>query len=311
MKFILVPYIRNVCCGTADIPAATSYCHHATRVTRKRQPRGASPKSEAGDICWYLVMDGAASPPPPPPPPPHQGVGHWFWAWLRVLGDENTPVLNLPIYISPKFPVEKWTDKMKTKIMSTTIIYNPRLGEHESRTSRIRRSRKRPLGEAASSPSSILGRKIRRRRCGCVVAVARIFSFATGQKPWTIPAQQHHPRGSPNQWEAARPAEPPQVQRLSLSSSLCLYLPLVFLFISILPRPPGGFVSQPADGPETVFPWRSGLKRKKPDERSASPALLRSVNRRGWAAHWASDQSEGNRAPRADPWPSPTPTLSP
>lgn len=124
--------------------------------------------------------------------------------------------------------------------MSTAIIYNPRLGKQESRTSRIRRSRKRPLGEAASSPSSILGRKIRRRLCGCVeAAAARIFSTATGQKPCTIPAQQHRPRGSSNQREAANPAEPQKVQRLfffslsiALSLSLSIYpsLPLCFFF---------------------------------------------------------------------------------
>lgn len=134
--------------------------------------------------------------------------------------------------------------KFERKIMSTTIIYNPRLGEQESRTSRIRRSRKRPLGEAASSPSSILVRKIRRRRCGCVVAAARIFSSATGQKPCTIPAQQHRPRGSPNQREAANPAELQQVQRffsLSLSLALSPYPSLsLFFFSSFLPRPPRG-----------------------------------------------------------------------
>lgn len=165
--------------------------------------------------------------------------------------------------------------------MSTRIIYNPRLGE-ESRTSRIRRSRKRPLGEATSSPSSILVRKIRRWRCGCVVAAACIFSSATGQKPCTIPAQQHRPRGSPNQREAASPAELQQVQRLfSLSRALSPYPSLsVFFFLSSL-DPPGGREPTRSRSGGCIFPWRSALETKKPDERSASPALLRSVSLRG------------------------------
>lgn len=155
--------------------------------------------------------------------------------------------------------------------MSTRIIYNPRLGE-ESRTSRIRRSRKRPLGEATSSPSSILVRKIRRWRCGCVVAAACIFSSATGQKPCTIPAQQHRPRGSPNQREAASPAELQQVQRLfSLSRALSPY-PSLSVFFFFPPSTPQGDVSQHAVGPEAVYsrgdqPW----KRRNP----TSGALLR------------------------------------
>ena len=137
--------------------------------------------------------------------------------------------------------------------MSTTIIYNPRSGERESRTSRIRRSRKRPLGEAASSPSSAtLVRNRRRRRCGCVVAAARSFSSATGQKPCTIPAQQHRPRGSPNQERGgqprratASPASPLSLSPLSsLSLSLSLSLPpslalCLFFFFSSL-DPSGG-----------------------------------------------------------------------
>lgn len=159
--------------------------------------------------------------------------------------------------------------------MSTIIIYNPRLGERESRTSRIRRSRKRPLGEAASSSSSILGRKKRRWWCGCVVATARIFSSATGQKPCTIPAQQHRPQGSQNQKEAASPAEAEQVQYLS---SLCVFLPLALSIppsqFFFLPHPLGG--REPTRGrfggcspPVEISLW----KRQKPDERSASRAL--------------------------------------
>ena len=139
--------------------------------------------------------------------------------------------------------------------MSTTIIYNPRSGERESRTSRIRRSRKRPLGEAASSPSSAtLVRNRRRRRCGCVVAAARSFSSATGQKPCTIPAQQHRPRGSPNQERGGQPRRAtasPASPLFSLSSLLSLSLSLslppslcVFSFSFPPSTPQGGNVNQ-------------------------------------------------------------------
>lgn len=88
--------------------------------------------------------------------------------------------------------------KLKEKNVSTIIIYNPKMGEHESRTSRIRRSRKRPLGEAASSPSSMLDREKRQRRCGCAGAATHIFSSAGGQK---IRAQQHRPSEAPPKLE--------------------------------------------------------------------------------------------------------------
>lgn len=87
--------------------------------------------------------------------------------------------------------------------MSTIIIYNPRLSEHGSGISKIRMSRKIPL-EKEASPSSILGRKMR-RQCGCVVA--HIFSSAGGQKSCTICDQQHRPRGSQNQTVATRDGE--------------------------------------------------------------------------------------------------------
>lgn len=167
--------------------------------------------------------------------------------------------------------------------MSTAIIYNPGFAEHESRTSRIRRSRKRPLGEAASSPSSILVREIRRRRCGCDVAAARIFSSATGQKPCTIPGQQHRIAPEAPRTRERRPA--PQsyskssVSSLSLSSYLSLSLPLCFFLSSL--DPPGVREPTRSRSGGCIFPWRTALETEKPDERSASRALLRSVSRRG------------------------------
>lgn len=197
------------------------------------------------------------------------------------LETKNTPVLNLQIYIS--FAPPGWK-KMMMKLMSTTIIYNPRLGADESRTGRIRRSRKRPLGEAASSPSSILARKIRRWRCvvaAAAAAAARIFS-ATGQKPCTIPAQQHRPRGSPNQERGGQPrrATASPASLLSLSLALFPFFSLSVFFFSL--DPPGG---QHAAGPEAVYsrgeqPWKR--RKKNPTSGallSGSPAST--VSRRG------------------------------
>lgn len=150
--------------------------------------------------------------------------------------------------------------------MSTAIIYNPVSGEQESRAKGIRRSRKRALGEAASSPSSILGLKTRRWRCGCSVAAARIFSSATGQKLCKIPAQQHRPRASPNHREAASPAEPePSVCSLSLSLSIGVSPYRSFFFFYFFPpsTPKGSTV----------------VETKKHDQPSASVALLSLVSR--------------------------------
>lgn len=107
--------------------------------------------------------------------------------------------------------------KLKVENVSTIIIYNPKMGEHESRTSRIRRSRKRPLGEAASSPSSMLDREKRQRRCGCAGAATHIFSSAGGHK---IRAQQHRPLGgSPKTRERRRAPQSSSPTSLFFSSS--------------------------------------------------------------------------------------------
>lgn len=123
--------------------------------------------------------------------------------------------------------------------MSTIIIYNPKMGEHESRTSRIRRSRKRPLGEAASSPASMLDRVKRQRVCGWAGAATRVFSSASGQK---IRAQQHRPLGgSPKSRERRR--EP---QTSSLTSLFFFFKPsLSDRFFH--PRPPAGTLVGPVD----------------------------------------------------------------
>lgn len=165
--------------------------------------------------------------------------------------------------------------------MSTTIIYNPMFGDQESRTSRIRRSRKRPLGEAASSPSSILVGKIESWRNECVVAATCIFLSATGLKPCTIPAQQHRPRGSPNQREAISPAELQQVRRFLSPFSLALPFPpsSAFFFFSLLGPPQGDLANTVL---RLCVPERSvsGTKSTRRAERFF-PALLRSVSRRG------------------------------
>lgn len=160
------------------------------------------------------------------------------------------------------------------------------MGEHESRTSRIRRSRKRPLGEAASSPSSMLDREKRQRRCGCAGAATHIFSSAGGQK---IRAQQHRPLGgSPKTRERRRaPQSSSPTSLFSLPA-----LPLGSCFPLSTPR---GDAS-PTRGRSGGLRGKSLLR--KADERGASRAPLA-----------FSRQSEhlirnGNRSRRAHPWPS-------
>lgn len=149
------------------------------------------------------------------------------------------------------------------------------MGEHESRTSRIRRSRKRPLGEAASSPASMLDREKRQRVCRWAGAATRIFSSASGQK---IRAQQHRPLGgSPKSRERRREPQSP-----SSPPSRIVFFP---------PTTPRGDASRSGG-----LRWRS--LRRKADERSASLLPLA-----------FSRESEhlirnSNRSRRAHPWPS-------
>lgn len=157
------------------------------------------------------------------------------------------------------------------------------MGEHESRTSRIRRSRKRPLGKAASSPASMLDREKRQRVCGWAGAATRIFSSASGQK---IRAQQHRPLGgSPKSRERRR--EP---QSSSLTS----------LFSSFQPSLSDGFF--PPSTPRGDASRSGGLRwrslRRKADERIASlPPLAFSRQ----SEHLIRNSS---RSRRAHPWPS-------
>lgn len=100
----------------------------------------------------------------------------------------------------------------------------------------------------------------------------------------------HHPRpaasppGLPEPLTGGQPrrakASPvdPLSPSLSISTALSPYPSSCFYLSCLDPR---GDVSRPADGPNTVFPWRSASPTKKPDEPSASPALSRSVSRRG------------------------------
>lgn len=143
--------------------------------------------------------------------------------------------------------------------MSTLIIYNPKMRKRESRTGRIRRCRKRPLGEAASSPPSMLDREKRQRGCGCAGAATHIFSSAGGQK---IRAQQHRPLGgSP---KAASTAE--------LQSSVSFLFPpsppsrIGFFH----PRPPAGTRARRAGG---AADFGGGFRKVKPTS-GAAPGLL-------------------------------------
>lgn len=171
--------------------------------------------------------------------------------------------------------------------MSTTIIYNPRLGERESWTSRIRRSRKRPLGGAASLPPSRVGLKTGRRRCGCVVAAAaaRIFSSATGQKPCTIRAQRHRPPRLHELKRGGRPRRAIRVQRLpplSLSLALSPHPSLFFFFLLLSSLDPhrGRKPTRSRSG-GGLFPRRSfGEGRKKAERLSGSPAFSHQSGRR-------------------------------
>lgn len=155
--------------------------------------------------------------------------------------------------------------------------------KRESRTGRIRRSRKRPLGEAASSPPSMLDREKRQRGCGCAGAATHIFSSAGGQK---IRAQQHRPLGgSP---KAASTAE--------LQSSVSfLFLPSPPSLIGFFrPRPPAGTRARRAAD------FGGGFSEEKPTSR------FRSGSRAPLAFSRQSEHliRNGNRSRRAHPWPS-------
>lgn len=156
--------------------------------------------------------------------------------------------------------------------------------ERESWTCRIRRSRKRPLGEAASPPSSMLDREKRSRGCGGAGAATHIFSSVGGQK---IRAQQHRPLGgSPKCRERLEHRRAPV-----LLVSVLQAPPLSDRFFQ--PRPPRGDVS----------PTRRRSRRTRVE-------VLRKKSRRaGRRAGSSSLQSEhlignGNRWRRARPWPS-------
>lgn len=158
------------------------------------------------------------------------------------------------------------------------------MGEHESRTSRIRRSRKRPLGEAASSPASMLDREKRQRVCGWAGAATRIFSSASGQK---IRAQQHRPLGgSPKSRERRR--EP---QSSSLTSLFSFFQPSLSDGFFFPPSTPRGEASRSGG-----LRWRY-LRRKAVERSTSLPPLA------------FSRQSEdlirnSNRWRSAHPWPS-------
>lgn len=131
-----------------DIAGQISLLPHLTATTplglHGNANRGGFPKSEPGDIRWYLVMDSAASLllllPSPSSSPRRRSLilGVIARTWRRKYTSHQSTNLCLP----PTSP-RKNNDLMMLKLkMSTIIIYNPRLGEHESRTSRIQRSRK-------------------------------------------------------------------------------------------------------------------------------------------------------------------------